>query len=398
MGVLNGLHILIVPSWWPSPERPISGVFFADYAGAFATAGAKVGVIFPDLVSMRFVRLRTAVPWRPQVIHENVDGIPVVRTRGWHTSFGQPSLQMRRYRRWLRVGLAAYRERYGSPHVLHAMCAIPAGWACTHLNEPLAARVVITEHTGPFSLAVQPRSAEGFVRTALAKARAVVAVSERTRQQMLAAGIDRSILVCGNPVAELFTTRAFSGSRREGPPRALFVGRLVPEKGVGELLEAATTLEHNTPLQWHFAGDGPMESTITRRFASARLADLLFMHGRCDRPTVAELMAESDFLVLPTHGESFGLVLAEALCVGLPVVTTSAAACADCISSENGMIVPVGDVESLRTALGSMVGGFLNYDRPAIAACARQKLGGGAVAAWYGQVFRLTTGDEERKD
>jgi hypothetical protein len=41
MAVMTGIHVVIVPSWWPSPEQPINGIFHGDYARAFAAAGAK---------------------------------------------------------------------------------------------------------------------------------------------------------------------------------------------------------------------------------------------------------------------------------------------------------------------------------------------------------------------
>ena len=129
MSHLAGIHVLLVPAWWPSPEQPISGIFCTDYAQTFSAAGAKVGVVFPDLVSVQHLGKGTRIPWRPRLTVEDLSGVPVIRIRGLHTAFGRPALQMRRFRRWLRWGLREYRARYGEPDVLHAMCSIPAGWA-----------------------------------------------------------------------------------------------------------------------------------------------------------------------------------------------------------------------------------------------------------------------------
>lgn len=395
MSDLAGIHILIVPAWWPSPEQPISGVFCKDYARAFAAAGAKVGVVFPDLVSVRYLGKGTRIPWRPRLTVEDLSGVPVIRIRSLHTAFGRPTLQMRRFRRWLRWGLREYRVRYGEPDVLHAMCAIPAGWACTHLDDPLAARTVVTEHTGPFSLVLTPRAGEAYVRVALAKAAAVVAVGEPLRQEMMAAGVRREIAVCGNPVAGSFTAQPVPcASRDDSSVRAIFVGRLVAEKGLRELVQAAAAVssDGSRKVHWHFVGDGPLESLLRESFAHRGQADRLHLHGNQSRARVASLMAESDFLVLPSHGETFGMAAAEALCLGLPVLTTRGTACAEFVGEDDGVLVEIGNPESLTTGLRRMLERLPRFDRQAIAGRARQRFSGDAVACWYGRLFREILG------
>lgn len=388
MASMTGLHVLIIPSWWPSPERPMNGVFFADYVAAFAEAGARVGVVYPDLVGLRFLRRWKSIPLRPNLMTETSSGQPVVRLRGLHTSLGLPGLQMLRFRSWLREGLAAYRTQFGDPDVLHAMCVLPAGWACTHLDDPLAQRVIVTEHTGPFSLVLKPRGAGWYVRTALAKAAAVFAVSPHGRGQMRAAGITRDIEVCGNPVSDAFLQQEIPAPRTQGPARVLFVGRLVREKGIGELAAAATTVGRTSKVEWHFAGDGPMEPAIISRFAAARLSDQLVLHGRCDRAAIARLMAESDFLVLPTYGETFGLAVAEALCTGLPVITSRGTACEDFISEGDGLLTNMQNIPSLVAVLRKMIDKHAQYDRRKIADRARARFSGSAVAETYARTYR----------
>ncbi len=388
MASMTGLHVLIIPSWWPSPEQPMNGVFLPNFAATFAEAGARVGVVYPDLISPRFLRRGRSIPVFPQLRTETTAGQPVFRIRGLHTALRLPSLQMRRFRTWLRRGLAAYRAQYGEPDVLQAMCAIPAGWACTHLDEPLARRVVVTEFTGPFSLTLKPRGASWYVRTALAKAAAVFALSPHGRGEMRAAGLTRDIEVCGIPVSELFLQQEIPPPRADRLLRALFVGRLVVEKGVGELAAAATTLGHSANVEWHFAGDGPVKPAVAARFAAGRISDRLVLHGHCDRSTTARLMAESDFLVLPTYGETFGLAVAEALCAGLPVITSRGTACADFVGGADGLLTDRQNIPSLVAVLRKMIDTHGRFERQAIAARARARFSGASVAETYARAYR----------
>lgn len=408
MAEMNGLHLVIVPAWWPSPEQPISGIFFQDYARAFAAAGAKVGVIFPDLVSVRHLARSSRVPFRPRLIFDTLEGstviastvegsgaaLPVIRIRGLHTALGCPALQMRRYRAWLRRGLTAYRARHGEPDILHAMCAIPAGWACTHLDDPLARRTVVTEHTGPFALVLSRRAGESYVRAALAKAAAVVAVGEPLRQDMLAVGIEREIAVIGNPVGDEFAPAPPPPIEVDdrGRPRyrALFVGRLTELKGVPELIDAAMALSREAAfaIEWHVAGYGPLEGEMRRRFRQAGLADRLTLHGFCDKSTVARLLREAHFLVLPSHGETFGLAIGEALSVGRPVVTTDAAGCKALVGDGDGVLARIGDAGSLAEAVGRLLSDYAAWDWRAIANRSAARFSAAAICTRYAGIMR----------
>ncbi len=394
---MAGRHIVIVPAWWPSPEQPINGIFFQDYVRAFAAAGARVGVIYPDLVSIRHLFGPTSKNWFPRIVEEAVDECPVIRIRGLHSALRMPGLQMRRYRAWLWRGLAVYRARYGEPDLLHAMCAIPAGWACTTLNDPLASRVVITEHTGPFSLVMSPYAGESFVRSALAAAARVVAVSEPLREEMQKAGISGKLDVVGNPVSEEFTPFA--------PPvvekvesggvsfRGLFVGRLTALKGVPELIEAAVQLKKKSAFSvtWHFAGDGPLQGEIQRRFESAGLRDKLRLHGLCERSRVAALLRESHFLVLPSHGENCPLAICEALSAGRPVVASDVPGCKVLIGQGDGVIGPVRNASALADAIVRLVEDYAAWDWQAIAARAAARFSPKVIAARYAEIFRSVT-------
>jgi len=394
-GVMARRHVLIVPSWWPSPEAPLAGIFCQEYARAFAAAGARVGVVYPDLVSLRRLRGGVPVPRRPQVTHERLDDLPVVRIRGLHTALGRPALHMWRFRRWLARGLAEYAGRYGRPDLLHAMCAVPAGWAGTHLRDSLAARVVITEHTGPFALALRPAAQGDLVRAAVERAAAVVAVSTRLREEMHVAGLRREILVCGNPVARVFVESPVQpADAAGGRVRLLFVGRLAEEKGLRELADAAAALAaEGRPLEWHFIGDGPLGPELARRFAALGPAGSAVFHGVLPPERTAERMRAAAALVLPSHGESFGLAVAEALCSGLPVAVSAATACAEHVSPADGEVVAPRDPAALAAGLRRLLDRLPSLDRRAIAERARRRFSAGEVAAWYARLFAGLRGD-----
>ncbi len=395
---MTGMHIVIVPAWWPSPEQPISGVFCTDYARAFAAAGAKVGVIFPDMVSLRHLGRGNKIPWTPCLSHERLDEVAVIRIRGLHTALGRPGLQMRRYRRWLRRGLGVYRERHGQPDLLHAHCAIPAGWACTRLDDRLSRRVVLTEHTGSTLWATPPSRGGSFIRAALTDAATVVAVSEVSKTAMQSNGIDRPIEVVSNPVY-----RGFAGTPppqvspdEHGRPifRAVFVGRLTEMKGIPELIDAALILsgDERFAVQWHIAGYGPAEEALRERFATAGQADSLKLHGFCAKEDTARLIGQAHFIILPSHDENCPLAICEALSAGRPVVTTEAEGCRALVGPDDGVLARIGDAASLAEATRRLILDYPQWDWQGISSRARSRFSAATVAARYADIFRRLQG------
>ena len=114
-GPLAGLHIVLVPTWFPTPERPTGGRIFQEYVQAFTGAGARVGVLYPDLVDLKNLTIHAGedgywdrvksmrlppTPW-PTLHEEMFFGAPVVRMRGLHTSLGRKERRIDRYAAWL---------------------------------------------------------------------------------------------------------------------------------------------------------------------------------------------------------------------------------------------------------------------------------------------------------
>jgi len=138
----------------------------------------------------------------------------------------------------------------------------------------------------------------------------------------------------------------------------LFVGRLVPEKGVFDLIEAYAKLENGlrSEVGLVFAGDGVSRDELARQ-AKQISPGLVCFPGFAQREDLAGLYALAETLVLPTHSDPWGLVVNEAMACGLPIIVSSVAGCtADLVEDAwNGYIVPPRDLEKLRVAIASVL-------------------------------------------
>ncbi len=148
-------------------------------------------------------------------------------------------------------------------------------------------------------------------------------------------------------------------SRLKLPQRYfLFVGRLVREKGIFELLDAYSRLADSERSQVGLviAGDGILRSALEQR-ASVISPGCVRFTGFAQREQLAELYALAEALVFPTQSDPWGLVTNEAMACGLPIIASEVAGCvADLVKDgDNGFVVRPGDVAQLTIAMGKIL-------------------------------------------
>jgi glycosyltransferase involved in cell wall biosynthesis len=118
------------------------------------------------------------------------------------------------------------------------------------------------------------------------------------------------------------------------PPFVLYAGRLSPEKGILELVEASDGI----PLV--VVGDGPLRDRVPGAQGFVTHDELLRLYGR------------AAVVAVPSHREGFGVVCAEAMAHARPVVAGAVGGLLDLVvDGETGVHVPPGDVGALRAAL-----------------------------------------------
>lgn len=135
----------------------------------------------------------------------------------------------------------------------------------------------------------------------------------------------------------------------------VYVGRLVPEKGLRELLDAVATLAPQRPrLQLALIGDGPMRAELEGCLAadpSLRVA----LPGALGPQEVARWMAAADLVTLPSYSEGHPNVLVEALACGRPVVATPVGGIPEVVDTDCGVLVPARDPAALAAGLADVL-------------------------------------------
>jgi D-inositol-3-phosphate glycosyltransferase len=186
-----------------------------------------------------------------------------------------------------------------------------------------------------------------------AAADAIVVPADRERRHLLdlyrADPLKIRVIPCGVDL-ELFQPGDRKAWRRlhgiaPDAEVALYVGRFAPLKGIDTLLEAVADLKSEWP-RLHLlvvGGDGPDSQNaraLVRMVRELGIQDRVTFKGRVDQSALPGYYNACDFLAVPSHYESFGLVILEALACGTPVVTTPVGAVETIIRPEhNGIII-----------------------------------------------------------
>jgi glycosyltransferase involved in cell wall biosynthesis len=139
----------------------------------------------------------------------------------------------------------------------------------------------------------------------------------------------------------------------ETRPTALFVGRVAHEKNIGFLLDAVAVARREVPdLLFLITGEGPAEKALKAQTQRLGLGDAVRFLGYLDRRhALPDCYAAADVFIFASRTETQGLVLLEAMAMGLPVVALAAMGTRDILEAGRGCRVAADDLSSFAAEL-----------------------------------------------
>lgn len=313
------MHILKIPSFFP----PMGGRFCLEQARALQAEGNTVRILAcvqlgASVAGGLFFTARQGRLW------EETDGVEVYRSY----MRAVPRCIRHNQRRWCRIVEEMYddyKRRCGRPDILHAHCCQWAGVAARTIAAREGIPYVVTEHnpSGIWEASygkgwTRAEWARRLLRDTYEHAGRVIPVSQELVDD-IAPFFGRSY--ASTPVSNIIDTDFFAcrpRERKEGHPFrfcCLAVGD-VYRKGFDVLAEA---MKGQADTELHIAGRGTDSEEMRRLFAGS--GQVIF-HGELDKRGVRDLLYSSDALVLASRSEAQPLVIMEAVCTGIPAVTT----------------------------------------------------------------------------
>nr|WP_281500702.1 glycosyltransferase [Kordiimonas marina] len=139
-------------------------------------------------------------------------------------------------------------------------------------------------------------------------------------------------------------------------PLILSISRHHPEKRIGTMIDAADKLNRKRPVGLYIIGDGPRRKAVEKH---ASKVPAVHVAGQiADRQRIATMLASADAMVHCCASETYGLVIAEALCSGLPLIVPDRGGAFDLSAPDYAESHKVGDADACAAAIERLL------DRP----------------------------------
>lgn len=385
-------HVFVIPSWYPSAEDPVSGIFVRKQAEAMSALGRDFRPVvglwgqcdenIPLNHPMRISAWLRSYARRPRGEWSEVNGVEIVadRTVAWshRLPFGGSPRLLEVTRRNLRRAI----ERHGRIDLVHAYVTYPAGHVASIVAREFGLPFVITEFMGPFPFPAHAKP-DGDVRDEIRQAQdrcdGSIVLSEYLRRRFLELRLAEPAVIPFSVDHSRFAPRPRPD---DGFIEAVCCCRIVKEKGVFELVSALALARRTHPnLRLKLIGTGPAAQDLKQHATQSGVADAIEWTGQLDNDAVAQALSTADFFALPSRFDTFGVAYIEAMASGLPIIATRCGGPEGFIGEAQGMLVDVGNVEQLAAAFDAMCSRLRTYDRSGIRAYSSARFSDQTVVA-----------------
>ncbi len=281
-----------------------------------------------------------------------------------------------------------YEARHGRPDVIHVQSAIYSGPAALQIFSRCGVPYVITEHASVFERAAIPPWHLAILRKVFDKTAGLAVVSPS-----LGEVLERVVGRCAsgwkwvpNMVDPVFRP---ADSRAGTPFKFLNVGWLKENKGHEDLLRAfAKAFTDKDEVELVIGGGGTLLDDLKNLSCELGIQKRVHFLGDLSRNEVLSQMQSCDAFVLSSHGETFGVVLIEAMACGKPCVATACGGPNNIIDDESGVLVPAGDIDALAAAMTKMKKDIDSYDDTRIRESCLDRFGPARLVENLGNLYQ----------
>ena len=354
--------VLLIPSWFPNQNDPISGIFIQEQAVALAKE-FDVAVLIPGMAAWRNVLNRKAAD---KSVKEMQAGLQVYREFARPLiPHGPESIDYDTFARAAERGFKKVVKEWGTPDVIHAHVVLPGGWSALRVAKRHGIPIVLTEHSGPFSMHLGTELSRRLAQETLTGVNRLIAVSPALAKQLLDFQPGLQIDVIGNSVRTDFFVPAENGDKENRKSKRFFVvARLAGAKGLDHLINAVRLVLDKglNSFELVIGGDGPDRAMLEGLAKTLGVADRCRFLGRLNREQVKERMQNCDVFVLSSLHETFGVVVGEAMACGKPVISTRCGGPEFVVNEETGVLVDIAKPQALADAMAEFILNRISFD------------------------------------
>lgn len=345
--------VLIIPSWYATPEAPTSGSFFKEQAE----------LMMDDFDVKVLVSKKRWISWKRYFFEKFVKNYPKKFQPFFLDSpstlyFEYDFVKIFSEEKNFEIMIANYLEMIHYlikkinwyPKLIHAHSSFLGGIIAQRISEEFNIPYIITEHLGPFSLERYSEMWRKVIVKSLEKANRVLAVSEHQKQHILMSKINCKPISVGNFVNDqLFKIKENNTETFTVVFIAYYPNYI---KDIDTLFQTIVLLK-KARIHFILIGGGELSGEFEENYYFKRTIELGVQNivkviPSANRVEMKQIIETSSILISTSIAESFGIVLCEAMLCGKPVVTTNNGGCADfMLDGVNGYTVPIRNPKAL---------------------------------------------------
>jgi L-malate glycosyltransferase len=384
------LHVLIIPSWYKTPETPVLGTFFEEQARALQLMGHTTGILYPEYIPPSDFRSLSSDKEYDFYVDK---GIPTFNIK---TFVGVPKMRRLSYARFSRAVDRVFEDyvtNFGMPDIIHAHSVFHAGICALHIARKHQLPMVITEHLTAFLMGyINTKVDIEISRKVFTRASGAIIVSHNFKKD-LEQKLElphNTFRVIHNLVNDLFLDQFTEKTWAPGDPFVFFTNSfLLPRKNIGLLIDSVKILAvKGLPVYLRIGGEGPEEDILREHVAKLELSDRVTFTGKLFRHEVKKELDDCHCFILGSQYETFGVVLIESLACGRPVVTTDSGGPRDFIKPEHGVIVEKHEPENVAAAMQHVMENYAGYDQHKLASYCRENFSQEKITSEIVSVYR----------
>lgn len=348
------MNVLIIAGGYSPKDITLNGMFAFDQARALNLLGHQVVFLSIDLRSIRRWRR-----WGTK--HSILDGIEMYSIS---VPVGRLPWNIFKY-----IGekclLHVYRiilNKIGKPNIVHAHFMI-IGAIASVLKRKYNLPYLITEHSSTLLENYLDKRTYSIGNFAYKNADKIISVSSALSKKIKQHFNFDSIVIHNMVDPSSFI---FERVKKNNGFAFISVGELIYGKGFDLLIEAFNRANFGKDIYLYIVGGGHLKNKLQKQIDAYKLNNQILLLGPMYRNEIGNLMKASDAFVLPSRKETFGLVYIEAMLAGLPVIATSCGGPEEFVNENNGIIIPVENVEFLKRAMIEMYDNINSYNRKLI--------------------------------
>lgn len=356
------MHILIIPSWYPTFKGDISGSFFREQTLAIQKNGYKVGVVYPQLRSLK--QWKSIFNGQYGLKIEDDEGVPTYRYLSMNWFPRMPNMSSKLF---IRAGMLAYNQYikdYGTPDIIHVHSALYGGCLALKINELHNIPYVITEHFSAYPRGLISVEGINLAKKVIDRASCKIAVSKNFANDLAKVFEEdpSSWEEIPNIVNDNFLIKSLNKTEPDEIFNFITISALTNNKGIHNVIEAfskAFPIDENIHLK--IGGDGIAKKMLEQLAKDCNVANRVHFLGKLSRNDVLEEVSQSNVLVVASEYETFSVVVIEALALGKPVISTRCGGPESIIRPQDGILVPQGDIKALGNSMSILYDNYSEF-------------------------------------